>query len=36
MYSQTDASSIYPTLIIYFCALELNDIKNASEPYVTL
>ena len=29
MYSQTDASSIYPTLIIYFCALELNDIKNA-------
>lgn len=29
MYSQTDASSIYPTLIIYFCALELNDLKNA-------
>lgn len=29
MYSQTDASSIYPTLIIYFCSLELNDLKNA-------
>jgi tetratricopeptide (TPR) repeat protein len=29
MYSQTDADSIYPTLIIYFCSLELNDLKNA-------
>ena len=29
MYSQTDASSIYPTLIIYFCSLQLDEVQNA-------